>query len=39
VYKAFVINNVLEVGEKESILILPITSQAVDYRDEPVEYV
>lgn len=39
VYKTFMINEVLKVGEKESMLILPITSQAVDYRDEPAEYV
>ncbi|KAF2117001.1 amidase signature domain-containing protein [Lophiotrema nucula] len=35
IYKRWLIEEVLQVGKQDSIVVLPITSQAVDYRDVP----
>jgi hypothetical protein len=36
VYKEFVLKEVLRVDKRDALMVLPITSQAVDYRDGPV---
>jgi hypothetical protein len=38
VYKDCLLREVLQVGQQDSIIVLPITTQAVDYRDEATEY-
>jgi hypothetical protein len=38
VYKDWLLKEVLQVGKQDSIIVLPITTQAVDYRDEATEY-
>lgn len=35
VYKDWLLKEVLQVGKRDSVIVLPITSQAVDYRDVP----
>jgi hypothetical protein len=36
VYRDFILKEVLRVDERDALMVLPITSQAVDYRDGPV---
>lgn len=38
VYKQWFLKEILEVGKRNTLLVLPITSQEVDYRDTPPAY-
>lgn len=39
VYRDWLLEHVLQVDKQNALVVLPITSQAVDYRDDPVEWV
>lgn len=38
VYKRYMLDKVLRTGSQDAMLILPITSQIVDYHDVPAEF-
>lgn len=37
VYKNWLLQEVLQVGKRNTLIVIPITTQAVDYRDQPAE--
>lgn len=37
IYKQWFLDKILQVGQRNTLLVLPITNQAVDYRDVPPE--
>lgn len=37
VYRDWLLEYILQVNKQNVLVVLPITSQAVDYRDDPVE--
>lgn len=39
VYKQWFLKEIMQIDKLNTLLVLPITKQAVDYRDVPPEYI